>query len=88
MLAAGDFEDNAVICGRLGADGAESLGNGFGVIVAKTEQIEIAGWPERSGDPCRKEHRAFENETVAMLRNAQPVEEALERVASQQDLKV
>ena len=51
----GDFEDDAVIRGRLAADVAESLGNGLGFMVAKTKKIEIAGWPKRIGDPRRKE---------------------------------
>ncbi len=80
--------DNSVFSDPLGADGAESLGDRFGFMAAKTEQIEIAGRPKRIGDPRRKKHCAFENETVAVCRNAQSVEKALERIASQQYLKV
>src|SRR5712664_2356275 len=77
-----------VIDDGLGTDGAEGFSDRLGAVVAIAKQVQIAGWSEWIGDPGHKEHRSFQNEAVAMRGNAQPVEQTLERVARQQNLKI
>ena len=52
----------------------------FDLIVAKTEQIEVAGRPERVVKPSREQHRALQDEAIALSGHAQSVEESLKRI--------
>ena len=61
-----DVKRHAVVGNRLRTNGPEGFGNGLGVVVAVAKQIQIASGPERVGDPGDEEHRAFEDEAVAM----------------------
>lgn len=84
----GEIERNSVIGDGLRINGQEGFGHGLGVAVAVAKQVQIARRPKRIGDPDREEHRTFEDETLAVRRRAQPVEQTLERISRQENLEI
>ncbi len=79
---------HAIVIDDDNTDRAKRLGHALDGRLAGTEQIEIAGRPERIGDPGREQHRALEDELVALRRHAEAIQQALDGIARQQDLEI
>lgn len=73
----------ALDCANLGEDSKNAIGVG----VAVSHQVQIARGPERHVEPRRHKHSAFENEAVAKAASAETIEEALDRVARQNEIE-
>ena len=68
------------------ADGQEGGPNGRCARIAVAEEVQRG--PKRIAQPCREEHRAFQDELVAIRRDAEPMEQSLDRIAPQDKLVV
>ena len=87
-MQAADVECYAIVGNLRVTDRSESSGDRFHVIVAITEEVEVAGRPERIRHPRHKEHRTLQNKLVAMPGHAQPIEQTLEGKTCQHYLKI
>src|SRR5690606_34749063 len=83
-----DIEDHAIIIDRLSAYHTERSVDRFGSVLAVAEQVQIASRPKRRLHPSHKQHRSFENKSIAMLRPAQTIQESFQGIASQHDLEI
>src|SRR3546814_13280790 len=70
------------------ADGSDALGDRRGISIAMAQQIEIAGGAKRIVSPRSEEHRPFQNKPFALIRNAKAIEQPLQRIAREEDLKI
>jgi hypothetical protein len=69
-------------------DGAEGLGKRGRIAGAESQQIQIAGRPIWRLCLEAEKHGALEHKAVALFRSAQPVKQALDRVAQENELDV
>src|SRR5216110_875505 len=81
-------ENHSVVRDVGATDGGDVAGHGVRIGVAPRKQIQIHGGPVRLVGPQHQQHRALEHEPFTQLRAAEPVQEALEEVASERDLEV
>jgi hypothetical protein len=66
--------ENYAIVGRYRADFSKHGKHGLLIGIAKAEKIEIARRAEGIFEPGRHEHRALEDEAIAMLGGAEAVD--------------
>ena len=55
--------------------------------IAETEKIEITRRPKWIIEPCREQHRAFQDEALAMPGRAETIEETLQHVTGQEQVE-
>ncbi len=81
-------EGHAVVGNLDLTDVADAVPDRCIVRVSVTREVEVARGPVCGTAPDREEHRPLEDERVAMGRDAEPVQEALRRVALNGELRI
>ena len=69
-------------------DVTECLEHRFAVVIAESQQIDIAGRAHRQVEPGGQQHRAFKDEPTSMGGQAQPVKQSFEGIARQDELEL
>jgi hypothetical protein len=57
------------------------------IVIAVSQEIQIAGRAERIFKPLRKKHRSLQNEAVAILGLTQAIEEPLKTMVVEQQIE-
>jgi hypothetical protein len=57
------------------------------IVIADSQQIQIAGRAQRIFEPLRKEHRSLQNEALAILGLTQAIEKALKNIVVEQQIE-
>jgi hypothetical protein len=85
-LYAARVKDDAIIEGN-GADVAKVAHHFLLVVIADRQKIQVFCWTQRVFKPLCKQHRAFQNEPVTMLRLTQAIEQPFINVIREQQRK-